>query len=185
MDRIFATWLERQHREALALSAASDSVAIDAEPGRYPASRYIARFHDAPTLVRRNGTVDRASGFAAFIQFPENYLRSVPDAAQIVNILEPDGVWHPNVVAPFICLGHIAPATGLVELIFQVYEILNFQKLTPRDDDALNGEACAWARQHMGEFPLSTAPLRRHAVEWSIAEITPRAESERPSHDHT
>ena len=176
MDRIFASWLERQRRDALELSAASDHLTIDPEPGMRPASRFIAQF-SAPTMVRTNDEVRRIEAFTVLIQFPPSFLRSAHDAGQIVNVIEPNQVWHPNVMGPFICLGHIAPGTGLIELIFQVYEILTFQKLTPREDDALNHNACVWARQHMAEFPLSAAPLSRRANEWSIHEIAPRQTS--------
>lgn len=172
MDKIFESWLERQDAEALALCADSDLLALLPEAGRRPPRRFVAQFA-SPTLVRLDGEVTRADGFAVLFQFPPDYLRSASDASQIVNLLAPGNAFHPNVAPPFICIGHIAPGTGLCELIYQVHEILTFQKLTPREDDALNHEACTWARRHMHQFPLSTAPLRRRAVAFSVDEIPP------------
>ena len=70
-----------------------------------------------------------------------------------------------------MCLGTIAPGTSLCEVLFQVYEIMTFQKLTPNEFDALNKDACAWARNNMQLFPLTTAALRNRPVTFEISEI--------------
>ena len=74
------------------------------------------------------------------------------DTALLYLFISPTNIFHPNVaptVAPpsFICIGRIAPGTSLCELIFQVYEVLTYAILTPREDNALNRDACAWARR--------------------------------------
>ncbi|MCC6472407.1 MAG: hypothetical protein IT514_01560 [Burkholderiales bacterium] len=171
MDPVFTSWLARQHADAEALSAASDAVRLVPEPGPRPARRFIAEFK-APTMVRRGTQVVRAHGFAVLVQFPDDYLRAASDVARIVNLLAPENVFHPNVRWPFICMGRLAPGMGLSELLYQAYEILTFQKLTPREDDALNADACVWARSHMDLFPLSRAPLRRRAAVFSVHEIS-------------
>ena len=61
--------------------------------------------------------------------------------------------------APFICPGRIVPGMSLVDLLYQVYEILTYQKLTTHD--ALNREAAAWARANQGRFPTDRRPLKR------------------------
>lgn len=170
MDKILDSWLQRQHAEAMALAAHSDLLALEAEPGMQAPRRYIARF-DSPTLVRRGTEVQRARGFAVMFRFPDEYLRAPSDAAQVVALLGPRHLFHPNVAAPFVCIGRMAPGTGLCELIYQVHDILTFQKFTPREDDALDRDACAWVRRHLHLFPLSSAPLRRRAADFSIDEL--------------
>jgi hypothetical protein len=170
MDKVFESWLQRQYADGLALAAASDILTLVPEPGPCPPRRFVAQFK-SPTMVREGSAVNRAEGFAVLVQFPPDYLRLAADAAQIVNLLAPANAFHPNVAPPFICIGHVAPGTGLCELIYQVYEILTFQKMTPREDDALNHDACVWARRHMHLFPLSRAPLRRRAVAFSVDAI--------------
>ena len=45
------------------------------------------------------------------------------------------------------------------------------QRVTANELNALNPEACTWARRNAHLFPLSRAPLRRRAVEFSVGEI--------------
>ena len=176
MDRIIQSWLERQHADGAALAAASDVFSLAPEP-ESPPRRYIARF-DCRTLVRVADDVAEWRGCDVHIQFPLNYLRAVPDPAQIVGLMSPRNLFHPNVAPPFLCLGHIAPGTSLCELIFQLYEIVTFQKLTPREDDALNRDACAWARRNMQRFPLDARPLRRRVAEFEVSAIDHGAANE-------
>lgn len=167
MDKVFETWLQRQHADALALGAASDVVSLAAETGPSPPRRFIAHF-DSPTMVRHDAEAMRANGFVVLFQFPPDYLRVVSDPAQVISLIGPRTLFHPNVAPPFICIGAMPPGTGLCELIYQVHEILTFHKFTPREDNALNRDACAWARHHMHLFPLSSAPLRRRDADFSI-----------------
>ena len=171
MDPVFESWLERQYADGMALCGASEVLALLPEAGAQPPRRFVAQF-TSPTMVWTGTAAARVDGFAVLFQFAPDYLRSARDAGQILNLLAPGNVFHPNVAAPFICIGHVAPGTGLCELIYRVHEILTFNKLTPREDDALNHDACVWARRHMHLFPLSTVLLRRGAGEFSIVETT-------------
>ena len=152
MDRVFQSWLERQHADGTALAGASDILSLWSEADS-PPRRYVARF-DCRTMVRTTGEVELWRGCEVLIQFP------------------------PNVAPPFLCIGRIAPGTSLCELIFQLYEILTFQKLTPREDDALNRDACAWARRNMQRFPLDARPLKRRAAKFEISAIDQGAPNE-------
>jgi len=174
MDKIFESWLQRQCAEVLALTDASDVVTVWPAAGPQAARRFIARFAN-PTMVRTGEGIVRAAGFTVLIQFPPDYLRAAFDAAQVVNVLAPGNLFHPNVRAPFICTGRLAPGTGICELLYQLNEILTYARFTPREDDALNHEACEWARQHMDLFPLDARPLRRRTPDWSIGDVA-RAE---------
>jgi hypothetical protein len=42
----------------------------------------------------------------------------------------------------------------LLSLLQQLYQMITWQRFTPREDDALNREACAWARKNMHRFPV-------------------------------
>ena len=101
------------------------------KPGPLP-HEYLVCFN-CPTLVNEQGAIIEKTGFAALIRFPKDYLRCVPNPAQLVALLSPQNTYHPNVAPPFLCLGNISPGTSLCELVFQIFEILTFQKLTPNE----------------------------------------------------
>jgi hypothetical protein len=169
-DAILESWLETQHREGLALAGASDVLTLVPVPrGAGAPEDYLARF-DARSLVRRRGTVVEVEGFAVGVHFPPEYLRVTVDPARVVTLFSPE-VFHPNVRLPFICSGRLPPGTGLCELLQQVYEILTFQRVTPREDDALNAEACAWARGNLARFPIDPRPLKRRTLEIEVAPL--------------
>lgn len=168
MDLVFKSWLECQHAEGMKLAATSDVLTLHPAPGLPRA--YFARFA-SPTMVREQGAVSELTGFDVLVRFPLDYLRSVPNPALVVALLSPQSAFHPNVAPPFVCIGDITPGTGLCELLYQIFEIMTFRKLTPREDDALNKDACAWARNHMDLFPLTSRPLRRSLGIFNISEI--------------
>lgn len=173
MDAIFDSWLETQHSEGMALAAASDRLAL--QPGaEAPPREYLAHF-DCRTVVK-SGAVVKVwdGGCTALVRFPADYLRVV-NPAWVVALLRPARIHHPNVAPPAICLGHISPGTPLVELLHQIHDILTFHKVTPREDDALDREACAWARANLQRFPVDDRPLRRRALELDLSPITPEA----------
>src|SRR5438105_1146763 len=128
MDVVYDTWLARQYEEGLALSADSDVLELQALPDRFPPRRYRAHF-GSPTMICNAGRITQAEGFVVLIQFPDNYLRATLDTARIVALWSPPNVFHPNVAWPFICTGNIHPGTSLRDIVYQVYEILTFQRV--------------------------------------------------------
>ncbi len=155
MDTILESFRDTQHRQAAALAARSPILQVL----RLDAERFVARFV-ASTLVADPGGQPRATeGFTVGFWLGDDYLRRV-EAAQLITLLEPRHVFHPNVYEHLICLGAVAPGTPLVELIYRVYEVLTFQALTVRDDDALNRAACQWARNHPQRLPVDRRPLK-------------------------
>jgi hypothetical protein len=174
MDLIRQSWLERQYEDGINLAAASDVLTLCPGPDA-PPSEYLARF-DCPTMVWERGVATQQMGFDVLIRFPADYLRSVPNPAFVVALLSPQNAYHPNIAPPFMCVGRIAPGTSLCELLYQVYEILTFHKLTPNEHDALNKDACSWARNHMDLFPLTSRSLRRREISLDITEIPAGAE---------
>jgi hypothetical protein len=116
--------------------------------------------------------VREAEGFHVGLFFGAEYLRTV-NPFETVALLGPLNTYHPNVAfgAPFICLGHIAPGTPLVDLLYRCYEVLSYQRLTPREDDALNKEACRWARANQQRFPVDRRPLKRRPLALEVERV--------------
>ena len=102
-----------------------------------------------------------ASRFEVGIWFPSDYLRRA-EPWEVLTWLGPRRVFHPNISdrMPVICVGRLAPGTWLVDLLYQVFEIISYQKVTMREDDALNPAACAWARENQHRFPVDRRPLK-------------------------
>jgi hypothetical protein len=48
-----------------------------------------------------------------------------------------------------------------VEILYRCYDVITFNKVTMREDDALNRDACVWARRNRARFPVDTRPLKR------------------------
>jgi len=167
-DVIFEGWIEKQYRDGLALAQASDILTLVPVPGAGGApTDYLARFQ-ARTLVRRAGAVEPVNEFTAAVHFPPDYLRRVVNPGQVVMLLWPPEVYHPNARLGSVCTGRLPPGTGLGEILWQVYEILTYQRVTPREDDALNPDACAWARANLHRFPIDPRPLKRRDLDLEI-----------------
>lgn len=157
-DAIFRNFLERQHEEGMALAAASDVLELMPLPGD-PISRYIAVFRGKWITQEPDGHLGTAPLVAIGIQFPADYLRSI-EASRVVSILDPLNLFHPNIRGVFVCLGRMTPGTGLVDLIYQSFELLCFHKFSSHD--SLSEEAAQWTRNAEPQrFPIDRRPLRR------------------------
>lgn len=157
-DRIFNSFIERSNDEAMALAASSDLLELEPLAGT-PPTRLIGHF-TCRGLVCRNNAIQEAEQFAVGFRFPQDYLQSAPQPMQMLTWLDPVDFFHPNVLGPFICVGKLVQGTSLEELLYQTYELITYQRVTMREDDALNTAACAWARQHVRELPIDPRPLR-------------------------
>lgn len=165
-DKVFAAFLERQLEEGLALAEASDLVEI-LPLGPRPPRRYVTRYRCKGLVRSADGTIGEASHFEVGVRFPGDYLRRA-EPFQVLTWLRPAcrDVWHPNISdkVPLICIGRLAPGTSLTDIVYQCYEIISYQKVTMREDDAMNRLACVWARQNQGRFPIDRRPLRRRPI---------------------
>ena len=166
MDKIFESFLQRQYEEGMALAAASDLLELFpvATLDGAPPQEYLARFR-CKGLVRFGQGVEEWDCFEVIIYFPTDYLRNA-NAFQVLSWVYPAQVFHPNISdrSPFICVGRLAPGTSLVDILFQCWEIITYNKVTMREDDALNRQACAWARQNQEKFPVDRRPLKRRML---------------------
>jgi hypothetical protein len=140
-----------------------------------PPQRYVARFACRGMIKRPLAEPEEVNQvFVVGIYLPDDYLRVPPSSPAgagdygrqsgvatnpVVNILSPLSVFHPNVLGPYLCLGRMRGGTSLVDILFQTYEILSYQKWTAHD--GLNEAACEWARQSQSRFPLDRRPLKR------------------------
>lgn len=159
-DPIVRLFLEAQRREALALAAASDL--LDVLP--IGLQHYVASFRCRGLVREAGGEIREHALFRVGLWLPESYLREA-NPAQIVSWLGPAEIWHPNIRPPFLCLGRITPGTPLVDLLHRCFELICFENVTMREDDALNGAACAWARRNRARFPIDPRPLLRAGAE--------------------
>ncbi len=169
MNKMLETFLARQYEEGMALAGASDLV--DLRPvGPHPPSHYIALFHCTGLMREPDGRIVPMRKSAVGISFPENYL-SAADPYRILVWLDPPNVWHPNISdrAPIVCLGRLGPGTRLVDLLFQLYEIISWQRVSTHD--ALNQGAASWARENPDRFPVDRRPLKRRP---STADVNAR-----------
>lgn len=170
-DKILGRFLERQYEEGMALVRESDLV--DLVPvGPAPFQRYRAILRCTGLRRESDGGIVEMSYAEAGITFPDDYLRHV-DPYQILVWLGPADVWHPNISekAPLICLGRLGPGTRLTDIVYQLFEIVSYQKYATHD--ALNHEAAAWARQHQDCFPIDGRPLKRRRLDLDVSVMPP------------
>lgn len=166
VDPVYERFLARQREEGLALSQSSDLLDLHMAPVIPP--HFIAEFHCRGLVRDRDGEIREASGFAVGIWLPPDYLRRA-DTFEMLRIFTP-GVFHPNVSAdlPLICVGRLAAGTPLVDILFQLFDMLTYQKFNPRESDALNKAACQWARRHQDRFPIDRRPLKRARLDLEV-----------------
>ena len=167
-DKIYEGFLRRQEEQGMALAADSDRLDLLPGPGE-PPDAYIAKFHCKGFVRPALSAVTIAEHFLVAIKFPADYLRRA-EPFDVLRWVSPREVFHPNISdkAPFICIGRLAPGTSLVDILYQCFEIITYNKVTMREDDALNHEACAWARSNQHRFPIDTRPLKRGHREFFI-----------------
>ena len=173
-DRVLDAFLARQMDEGLALARESDLVSLAPLGAR--ADRYVVELRCTGLVEEGLGRVVEADRFHLGIHFPSSYLRHA-DPFRVLTWLGPRTIWHPNISAsaPVICVGRLAPGTGLVDILYQVFEIVTWNKVTMREDDALNRAACQWARGHRDRFPVDRRPLKRRPLAARIGDVSPRS----------
>ncbi len=165
-DRILDAFLTRQFEEGMALARASDLVALH-HAGAAPPQRYVAQFRCTGLCRTPAGEIAPMTYSEVGIFFPDDYLRRT-DPYRILMWLGPHNVWHPNISdrAPVVCLGRLGPGTRLTDILYQLFEIITYQRYSTHD--ALNADAAAWARANQDRFPIDRRPLKRRAVTFTV-----------------
>lgn len=169
-DHVMDAFLRRQLHEGLALEQESDLLRL--LPMGDPPDRYIAAFGCTGLTRQAPDEIVESDHFEVGIWFPSHYLRHA-EPFQVLTWLGPRNIWHPNIAAdsPAICVGRLAPGTSLVDILYQVFEIITWNKVTMREDDALNRAACQWARCHQSRFPVDRRPLKRRAIDLHVEAV--------------
>jgi hypothetical protein len=170
-DKILAAFLARQLEEGTALAAESDRLTLLPIGGPLP-QRYVADFRCRGLVSLESGAIVEADHFVLGVCFDDNYLREA-DPFRVLTCLAPPGIFHPNVTAgaPFICIGRVTPGTPLVDLLYRCFEVITYQRVTMKEDEALNVDACAWARRNLHRFPVDDRPLKRCGVDFGIETV--------------
>jgi hypothetical protein len=163
-DKIFQGFLEAQHKEGIALAHESDLLDLSAQ-GHPPYQCWIAEFHCKGFIRNKDGEVSETNDFRVRIYFPDDYLRRC-NPMETLTWLKPKSIWHPNISSkvPLICIGRMTPGTTLVDILYQVFEVITYNKVTMVESDALNTEACRWARLNTHRFPIDNRPLKRRRL---------------------
>ena len=163
MDMVLAAFLKQQYEEGMALAEASDLLELCPLPGD-PPDRYLVRLH-CKSLVKTASGIEEANRFELGIRFHDGYLRHT-DSVRVVSWLGPSNVYHPNVLPPWCCVGALPPGTPLIDILYQVYDIVVYHKWASHD--GLNPEACQWARNHQERFPVDGRPLKRRRLNLNV-----------------
>lgn len=111
-DLIFKLWLESQKADVEALNAGSDRVHVMAsEDDR----TYKVVFACNGLMVGPEGDVVETDCYLVGIHFPDDYLRRF-EPGRTIYLFDPITTFHPNVNRSAICVGRMAPGTGIVDL---------------------------------------------------------------------
>ncbi len=174
MELPLARFLERQESLALDFSAVSDLVEI--EPiTRAPVQRYLVRLGTRGLIKTAAGTIEHHQGCTFAVWFPEDYLRRI-SPFETVQWIAPQNAFHPNIGpgpggAAYICLGGVFPGSPLLTIIEQVHEIFSWMNRLPHEKEAMNREACPWARAHGADLPIDSRPLLRSATAVDLSDL--------------
>ena len=171
-DLILKSFLERQEVEAIVI--ANDSDVLDLRPvGPRPYQRYLVGYN-CRGLVRSAKGITECRRFEMGVYFPLNYLRYAT-VTEVLTWFGPTNVFHPNIYFPVICPGRFKAGTSLVDILYQCFEIITYQKLTMNEGEALNWDACGWARKNLHRFPVDSGSLKRRRVDLNFndSRITP------------
>jgi hypothetical protein len=111
------------------------------------------------TLVQRqDGTLHLAGPIVLGIRYHESFLGECPHPMEIVTVLQPRRLFHPN-AAPTgaLCLGHPQPGLSLEYIIHQAWAGLTFnmRKVNTQRGDILNPAAARFVRANAERFPLT------------------------------
>ncbi len=157
-DPIIQRFRERQLQEGMKLAADSDLFDLTPIGGPIP-ERYLARFY-CRGMVREGDRIVEADRFDVGIWFGDNYLRQA-STFEALTWLGPANCYHPNIdpTRHLICIGALSAGTSLVDIIYQIHEVITYRKLNPTDPLVI--DPCGWARHNQDRFPVDDRPLKR------------------------
>ncbi len=156
IDKIYDAFLMRQHEEGMTLSRSSELIQV------FPVApqAFVVRLRCKGLVQTGDGGIATADRFELGVLFPADYLRRA-NPMEVLTWFGPAEVFHPNIRVPFICIGHLAPATPLEEIVVRAARIVAYQVYSMHD--SLNQAASSWARRNQHRFPVDSRPLGRKA----------------------
>ena len=163
-DPIYESFMRRQFEEGMELANSSDLLRLHIPTMSPP--HFVAEFLCNGLVREGQGEIRKADCFHVGIWFPPDYLRRA-DNFEMLRLFTPN-VWHPNVARDhaLICIGRLTPGTPLVQILYQIFEVLTYVKWNTAD--GMNKAACAWAREHQSEFPIDRRPLKRRTLSLEV-----------------
>jgi ubiquitin-protein ligase len=165
-DPVYENFIARQIAEGLELAASSELLKLEIQ--LVSPFHAVAEFRCTGLVSDGCGDIREQSVFHVGIRFPFDYLRrALP--FEMLRMFTP-GVWHPNVSleGPYICIGRLTPGTSLVDILYQCFDVITYQKYNSLEDDSLNKKACAWARANKHRFPVDRRPLKRRSLNLEV-----------------
>ena len=110
-----------------------------------------------------DGKVVTHDHFAVGIYLADSYLHHA-ETFQVLTWLGPRNIFHPNIRAPYVCLGErfFRPGTPLVQIIYQLHAVITYRKWA--SNAGLNPDACQWAINNTHMFPADPRPLKRRTL---------------------
>lgn len=124
--------------------------------------RWLLRF-DTETLVAPPGKpVRRAGPVTAGVRYAERHLSEAPVPWELVSLLDPLWVFHPNVnPAGALCLGHPPAGVPLAQVVHMTWAALvfNMRVVNTVEWEGMNPAAAAYVRAHRDTFPLTDRGL--------------------------
>jgi len=152
-DPIFNQFVDTQRRLAAGFAAANPGLC---EILALPVPRFLVRFHCPVLVCPPGGYPGISTGCDVGITFGPDYCRRVDHG--LATMLTPH-VFHPNIVNGAVCLGRIAPATPLTDILCQLYEMIVWSSFSAHD--YLNADAAQWARNNPDRVPLESGRVVR------------------------
>jgi len=133
-DAIYQRFMERQRVEGLALAESSDILSLFIPPMSPP--HFVAEFSCKGLIRDSAGEIKEANRFRLACGS-----QRITCAVQIrlrwcACLLQVYGI-QMLVRISFDMHGRITPGTPLVDILFQIYDILTYHKFNPREDDSL------------------------------------------------
>jgi hypothetical protein len=123
--------------------------------------RAIVAF-DTKTLVDDRGMIRRDGPVILGIRYQERFLSEAPHPMELVTVLEPNNVFHPNCSSSGgLCLGHPAAGIALDLILHQAWAglMFNMKAVNTRPGQIVNPEAAMYVRANAHQFPITVRGL--------------------------
>ena len=125
--------------------------------------RALVMFHTKTLVYRPGGKLERAGPIVAGIRYDARFLTEAPDPLEIVTLLEPGFIYHPNVASNGgMCLGHPQPGITMDLILNQVWAglMFNMKFVNTRPGQIVNPHAAEYVRTNSDRcFPISPRGL--------------------------